>query len=153
VAPGADPHHVGRVAPVEVVVGPVAAESIGAWVGFARRLLHSAGPGADVPSDAAAAFDTYLDEWEELAGRGGDVTWATEVEAELAEYLVYAFYRVAKDVNDEAGRATVVPPDPAAPFYWLLVGALLDALAGEGGSRAEFAAHLREFWPGEMEIP
>jgi hypothetical protein len=137
---------------VEVVVGPVSAASIGAWVDFARRLLHSAGPGADVPSDAAADFDRYLDEWEELSHATGDVTWATELEAELAEYLVYAFYRVAKDVNDEAGPATVVP-DPAAPFYWLLVGALLDALAGEGGSRAEFASHLREFWPGEHEIP
>ena len=138
---------------MEVVVGPVGAASMGAFADFGRRLLHSAGPGADVPSDAASSFDRYLDEWEALAAQGDDVTWATELEAELAEYLVYAFYRVAKDVNDEAGRATVVPPDPAAPFSWLLVGALLDALAGEGGSRAEFAAHLREFWPGEMEIP
>ncbi|HMJ75401.1 MAG TPA: hypothetical protein VK507_05485 [Iamia sp.] len=137
---------------MEVVVGPVAATSIGAWVSFARRLLHSAGPGADVPSDAAASFDTYLDDWEALAGAGGDVTWETELEAELAEYLVYAFYRVAKDVNEEAGKAPVVP-DAAAPFYWLLVGALLDALAGEGGSRAEFASHLREFWPGDTDIP
>jgi len=137
---------------VEVVVGPVGATSIGAWVSFARRLLHSAGPGADVPSDAAASFDTYLDDWEALAAAGGDVTWATDLEAELAEYLVYAFYRVAKDVNEEAGKAAVVP-DEAAPFYWLLVGALLDALAAEGGSRAEFAAHLREFWPGDTDIP
>jgi hypothetical protein len=137
---------------VDVVVGPVSAASMGAWADFARRLLHSAGPGADVPSDAAASFDTDLDEWEALAADGGDVTWSTTLEAEMAEYLVYAFYRVAKDVNDEAGKAPVVP-EPAAPFYWLLVGTLLDALAGEGGSRAEFAAHLREFWPGETDIP
>ncbi|QYG94101.1 hypothetical protein HC251_17750 [Iamia sp. SCSIO 61187] len=136
---------------MEVVVGPVTAASMGAWVEFGRRLLHSAGPGADVPSDAASAFDTYLDEWEGLAAHDGEVTWATDVEPELAEYLVYAFYRVAKDVTDEAGGSIV--PAPAAPFYWLLVGALLDALAGEGGSRAEFAAHLREFWPGDHEIP
>jgi TRAP transporter 4TM/12TM fusion protein len=38
-------------------------------------------------------------------------------------------------------------------IYWLLVGALLDALAAEGGARAEFAVHLREFWPGETEVP
>ncbi|HEU5150699.1 MAG TPA: hypothetical protein VFU19_09390 [Iamia sp.] len=137
---------------MEVVVGPVAAASVGAYVEFARRLLHSAGPGADVPSDAAASFDGYLDEWDALAARTGDVTWSTEVEAELAEYLVYAFYRVAKDVNDEAGVSPVVP-EAAAPFYWMLVGALLDALAAEGGSRAEFAAHLREFWPGGGELP
>ena len=137
---------------MQVAIGPVAAASMGAFVEFARRLLHSAGPGAEVPSDAASSFDRYLDEWGALADRGGDVVWTTEVEAELAEYLVYAFYRVAKEVNDEAGRSPVVP-DPAAPFYWLLVGALLDALASEGGSRAEFAAHLREFWPGDTEIP
>ncbi|HEX7132059.1 MAG TPA: hypothetical protein VF228_05755 [Iamia sp.] len=137
---------------MEVVVGPIGAASMGAFADFGRRLLHSAGPGADVPSDAASAFDRYLDEWEALAAEGDDVTWTTELEAELAEYLVYAFYRVAKELNDEAGARQVVP-DPAAPFYWLLVGALLDALAGEGGSRAEFAAHLREFWPGDTDIP
>ncbi len=136
---------------MEVVVGPVAAASMGAFADFARRLLHSAGPGADVPSDAAASFDRYLDEWGAMAGAGGDVTWSTEVEAELAEYLVYAFYRVAKDVTDEAGTSLV--PEEAAPFYLLLVGAFLDALADEGGSRAEFASHLREFWPGDAEIP
>lgn len=137
---------------MEVAVGPVAATSMAAFAEFARRLLHSAGPGADVPSDAASSFEAYLDEWEARAGAGGDLTWSTTLEPELAEYLVYAFYRVAKDVNDEAGPAPVIP-EPAAPFYWLLVGALLDALAEEGGSRAEFAAHLREFWPGGTDIP
>lgn len=141
----------GRVAAVEVVVGPVAAASMGAFAEFARRLLHSAGPGADVPSDAASSFDQYLDEWDVLSGLGGDVTWSSESDPEVAEYLVYAFYRVAKDVNDEAGRSLV--PEPAQPFYRLLVGSLLDALAEEGGSRAEFASHLREFWPGDAEIP
>lgn len=138
----------GNVDAVEVVVGPVNAASMAAFVDFGRRLLHSAGPGADVPSDAASSFDAYLDEWDTLAAQGGDVTWIAEADAEVAEYLVYAFYRVAKDVTDEAGRSLV--PEPAAPFYWLLVEALLDALADEGGSRAEFASHLREFWPGEL---
>lgn len=139
---------------MEVVVGPVTAASMGAWVEFGRRLLHSPGPGAGVPSDAASAFHSYLDEWEVLAAevtRATELTWATEVEPELAEYLVYAFYRVAKGAIDEAGASIV--PSPAEPFYWLLVGSLLDALAGEGGSRAEFASHLRAFWPGVHEIP
>ncbi len=138
---------------MEVVLGPVAADSMAAFVRFGRALLHAAGPGADVPSDAASAFDRYLDEWEALAAdrAGTDVTWTTEVEPEVAEYLVYAFYRVAKDVNDEAGEAQVVPTD-AAPFYWLLVGSLLHALEDEGGSHAELAADLRTFWPGATDI-
>lgn len=138
----------GNVAAVEVAVGPVAAVSMAAFADFGRRLLHSAGPGAGVPPDAAVAFDEYLDEWEVLSASDGDVTWIAEADAEVAEYLVYAFYRVAKDVTDEAGRSIV--PEPAAPFYWLLVEALLDALSGEGGSRAEFATHLKDFWPGEV---
>lgn len=135
-------------------MGPVAAESVAAFVRFGRALLHAAGPGAGVPSDAASAFDRYLDEWEALAadGSNADVTWTTEVEPEVAEYLVYAFYRVAKDVNDEAGDVQVVPDD-ATPFYWLLVGSLLRALEGEGGSHAELAADLRTFWPGATDVP
>lgn len=138
-------------AAVQVVVGPVAAESVGAFSEFGRAVLHGQGPGAEVPSDAAAAFEGYLDEWDELGGATGDVTWATEVDGEVVEYLAYAFFRVATEINEEAGLAQVVPT-PAAPFYWMLVRSLLGALEGEGGSRAEFAAHLREFWPGETDV-
>ena len=139
---------------MDVVVGPVGARSMGAFVRFGRELLHAAGPGADVPSDAASAFDGYLDEWDALAAArtDEDLTWTTTVEPEVAEYLVYAFYRVAKEVNDEAGDAPVVPVD-AAPFYWTLVGGLLHALEGEGGSHAELAGDLRTFWPGASEVP
>jgi hypothetical protein len=122
-----------------------------AFAEFAREVLHAEGPGKDVPSDAARAFDGYLDEWVGAGEIPGDVTWSTSVDPELAEYLVYAFFRVATEVNDAAGDEQVVPDD-AAPFYWLLVTALLDALTEEGGSQAEFAAHLREFWPGDHQF-
>lgn len=137
---------------MEVVVGPVPAASVGAFAAFARQTLESAGPGADVPSDAASSFLGYIAEWERLAARRGDVTWHLEADAEVVEYLVYAFWRVAKEMNDEAGPAQVVPTD-AAPFYWVLVGGLLTALDEAGGSHAELAANLREFWPGDHEIP
>lgn len=131
---------------MHVVVGPVSAESMGAFASFARDLLHGPGPGADVPSDAASAFDGYLDEWTSLAGEGGDVTWSAEADPEVVEYLVYSFFRVAKEVNLAASGDPVVL-EPAAAFYWMLVDALLEALSDEGGSRSEFADHLREFWP------
>lgn len=133
-------------------MGPVSARSMGAFAAFARATLEGAGPGADVPSDAARAFFGYIDEWEAGASVGGDVTWRTEAEAEVVEYLVYAFWRVAKEVNDDAGAAPVVPAEAAA-FYWLLVGSLLTAMEEAGGSHAEFASNLREFWPGDHEIP
>lgn len=123
-----------------------------AFARFARDVLHAEGPGAGVPSDAASSFEGYIEQWAELARVGGDPTWATSADPEVVEYLIYAFYRVAREVRLEAGDITVVPDDASA-FYWFLVGALLDALAEEGGSRAEFAAHLREFWPGGDEIP
>ncbi len=137
---------------MDVVVGPVSAHSMGAFASFARATLEGAGPGSDVPSDAARSFFAYIAEWEELAIRGGDVTWSAEAEPEVVEYLVYAFWRVAKEVNDDAGPAQVVPTD-AAPFYWLLVGGLLTAMEEAGGSHAEFAANLREFWPAGDEFP
>lgn len=138
---------------MEVVVGPVKAESMAEFARFARGVLHAQGPGADVPSDAASSFDVYLEEWAAVAASGADeVTWTGHAEPEVVEYLVYAFFRLAQEVDDATGDVGVVPVD-AAPFYRLLVGALLGALEGEAGSRAEFASHLREFWPGDHEIP
>jgi hypothetical protein len=137
---------------VEVVVGPVKAASMAEFARFARGVLQDQGPGADVPSDAASSFEVYFAEWDELAASGADdVTWTGHAEPEVVEYLVYSFFRLAQGVEDVTDVG-VVPPD-AAPFYRLLVGGLLDALEGEAGSRAEFAAHLREFWPGDIEIP
>ena len=138
---------------MEVVVGPVQASSVRAFVSYARGVLAGAeGPGAAVPSDAARDYDEYLVQWEELAASGGEVTWVSETDPEVMEYLVYAFYRLAKDLLDESDQPRLIPDDAVA-FYVLLVGAVLDALTEQGGSQAEFAAHLREFWPSEMEIP
>lgn len=138
---------------MEVVVGPVEAASIGAFVSFARGILGLAeGPGAAVPSDAARSYASFLDEWEELSHATGEVTWVADADPEVMEYLVYAFYRLATDLLAEADRPRIIPDD-AVPFYVRLVGAVLDALTEAGGSQAEFAAHLREFWPSEMDIP
>lgn len=138
---------------MEVVVGPVEARSVRAFVSFARGILSGEeGPGAAVPSDAARDYDGFLDQWESLAAAEGEVTWVAETDPEVMEYLVYAFYRLAKDLLDEADQPRIIPDDAVA-FYVLLVGALLDALKEVGGSQAEFATQLREFWPSEMEIP
>lgn len=134
-------------------MGPVPSASVGAFAAYAKAVLEEAGPGADVPSDAARSFLDYIGEWEALATEPGDVTWAATAEPEVVEYLVYAFWRVAKDVNTAAGGGPAVVPDPAMPFYRRLVGALLTGLDEEGGSHAELAANLREFWPGELELP
>lgn len=138
---------------MEVVVGPVPSASVAAFAAFARHTLEGGGPGADVPSDAARSFLDYIAEWDALAREDGDVTWSARAEPEVVEYLVYAFWRVAKEVNEEAGTITTTVPEDAAPFYWLLVGALLTALEEAGGSHAELAGNLREFWPGDHEIP
>jgi hypothetical protein len=138
---------------MEVVVGPVEASSVRAFVSFARGILSGAeGPGAAVPSDAARDYAEYLAQWEALAEADGEVTWQAETDPEVMEYLVYAFYRLAKDLLDEADQPRIIP-DEAVAFYVLLVGAVLDALAEVGGAQEQFATQLRELWPSEMEIP
>jgi hypothetical protein len=137
---------------MEVVVGPVSARSMGVFAGFARTTLEGAGPGADVPSDAASSFFGFIEEWEELATRGGELTWSAEAEPEVVEYLLYAFWRLAKEIGEGAGGAPIIPEEGTS-FYWLLVSGLLGAMTEAGGSHAEFAANLREFWPGDQEIP
>lgn len=138
---------------MDVVVGPVSARSMAAFASFARATLEGVGPGSGVPSDAARCFFDYIAQWDALAVRGGEVTWNAEADAEVVEYLVYAFWRVAKEVSEDATGTVVVVPAKAVAFYRQLVGGLLSAMETAGGSHAEFAADLREFWPGEHDIP
>lgn len=133
---------------MDVTVGPVAASSARAFADYARRVLSGAGAGADVPSDAAQAFLGYIEEWEEVSLTSEEMVWTAEAEPEVAEDIIYAFFRLARAL-DEASRATgAMAPAEAEPFYRALVAGLLKALEGEGERRADFASSLRASWPG-----
>ncbi len=134
---------------MHVAVGPVSSASALAFIGYARDVIERGAPANQLPADVAAAFTSYLDEWEGLARTGRDFTWETTVAVEVAEYLVHAFYRLAQRLEEAArARGPAAPPEGRS-FYRMLVDGLLDGMAGEGASAAEFAEHLRSFWPGD----
>ncbi len=132
-----------------MAVGPVSSASALAFIGYARDVIDRGAAAGDLPPDVSGAFADYLTEWEGLARTGPEFTWVTTVPVEVAEYLVHAFYRLALRLADAARATGPASPPAGRPFYELLVDGLLDGMAGEGASAAEFAEHLRSFWPGE----
>ncbi|CAN5601579.1 hypothetical protein BH20ACT2_BH20ACT2_24160 [soil metagenome] len=139
---------------MRVVVGPLPSASVQAWVAYAREVLDDTvrGPASlAVPLDRELldAFGRYLDEWEGVAATGPEFAWSTELDGEMAEYLLHGFHRVVEHLA-EVAAARGVPLGPAAGdvFYVALVGALLDGLIEEGPAGAEFGEYLRNFWPG-----
>jgi len=141
---------------VRVEVGPLPSASVLAWLDYARTVLSSGqvprGPGDDVPADATESFARYLAEWQDAALRDDEFHWTTDVPSEVVEYLVLAFFRLVQHLAEaaEAGDGPGAPAD-GDQFYVMLVHGLLDALAAESTGAAEFADHLRSFWPGLEE--
>lgn len=125
-------------------VGPVPSASVAAYVDFATAVLDEGSE--KIEPDVREAFRGYLDEWRTDAATGTDVSWTREVPQEVAEYLMLAFYRVARE-RASRPQARTRPPEADA-FYWALVRAVLAALEEAGAGTAEFADHLRSFWPG-----
>ncbi len=137
---------------MQLAVGPVASASVVAFADYAERVLdgkvHGIEPGAGLPPDVLDAFRRRLQEWRRLAAAGPAFLWEADVPGDQAEYLVHAFYRLARRLDIAAADGAPAAPEQAEPFYRLLVGALLDGLAADGTGAAEFADHLRSFWPG-----
>ncbi|MCU1352261.1 MAG: hypothetical protein JWM05_1470 [Acidimicrobiales bacterium] len=150
-----------------MAVGPLPSSSVLAWVSYAEAVLGAEPPddgaaldvpdvvpaaAADVPFDAVTAFAGYLAEWRKIAEDGPEFTWSADIPGEVAEYLVLAFYRVVRRLNQAAeSRGEVLAPPEGEAFYNSLVDCLLRALAAEGPGSSEFADHLRSFWPGMQD--
>ena len=106
-------------------------------------------PADRLPDDLLGSFRHYLDEWEQAANRAPQFRWEAQIEGETAEYLVHAFYRIVTRLAEEAERrGWSLMPEEADEFYTALVRAVVSGLGDEGPSAAEFAGHLRHFWPG-----
>lgn len=135
---------------MRVVVGPVDATSAERWIEYAREVL------ADPPAELAAldpdlvtTFHRYLDEWS-AAAIAEEFRWEKDLPVEQVEYHLHAFHRVAEVLSARAaGRSPNSPPESEA-FYRALVEGVLSALEEEHQACAEFARHLREFWPGAI---
>lgn len=127
----------------------MSSESTSAYADFATEVLATRGD--ELPEDVRSTFDTYIIEWRALAAEGPTVVWAKEIEVEVCEYLVLAFYRLAQEVDDAHRGNEPVRPTAAIPFYQALVDALLLAMSESGTAAAEFSDQLRSFWPGRSE--
>lgn len=133
-------------------VGPLPSESVIAWVDYAAGVLGS-GATDELAPDVVEGFRWYLLEWRHVAERGAEFHWEADVSPDVAEYLMLPFFRTAERLSAIAAqrRRRAAPPESTA-FYVLLVQAVLDALAQEGPAQAEFADHLRSFWPGLGQV-
>jgi len=138
---------------VHLELGPVPSASALAWLEYAAAVLahDRVAPKLDddTPADVTRSLMSYIAEWHEAAERTAEFHWRADVPSELAEYLVLAFYRIAQQLAEAAeARGAPLSPPEGQTFYVTLVSGLLDALANEGPGGAEFAEHLRSFWPG-----
>jgi len=135
---------------MHVQVGPVPIESARAWLGYARGLV--AAYSRQLPIQVAASFSGYLEEWAEAAelpDSNGCFVWEGKAEPEEVEYLLHAWFKLARAVVEqrELTGEPVAPPEGHV-FYTTLVTTLLNALRAESRATAEFAEHLAPFWPG-----
>src|SRR3954464_2235462 len=99
---------------MHVELGPLPSDSAKAWLGYAREALVKRAHDAEtLPDEVREGFERYLNEWEKAASAGPTFRWETEVDGELVEYLVHAFYRVAVRLSEEAERrgGKLAPPE------------------------------------------
>ena len=138
-------------------VGPVSSTAVVAWIDHAEAVLaHASVEEVDleatpfddhVPDDVYDLFAGYLRDWRPIAESTEVFTWSLEVEPEVAEYLVHAFFKLSWRTTRSSKERSHMPAE-AAVFNRHLVKRMLAALSGEGTAEAEFAEHLRSFWPG-----
>jgi hypothetical protein len=137
---------------MRVSVGPLASASVLDFVTRARKRLddldRAGAPDATLPPDLRGAFDTYLDEWDRAAHRGDEFRWSAEVGAEYLQYLTHGLFRVVEHLMESGIDSSA----PGLLFYRALVEGLVTALEGDDSSSAEYAAQLREFFPGIGEL-
>ena len=134
---------------MHVEVGPVPSASALAFADFAEDVL--AVRGEELPEDVRTAFRGYVAEWRAAGATSTTLTWQTEAPLEVGEYLVHAFYRLAQRIDAARPDDTPIVPLDASPFYQALVRALLAGMDDAGAGSAEFADHLRGFWPGRED--
>jgi len=130
----------------------VPSASVLSWVSYAREKVGEIASDpfdGDIPGDIVTVFDTYLRDWEAVASSSEVFFWEAEIPSEIAEYQVHAFHQIV----NRLARAALDRGEPEQPpegelFYESLVNAIIDGLQMEGASTAEYAMHLRSFWPG-----
>ncbi len=126
--------------------------SVRSWVAYARQKVDEAGSdpfGSEVAPDVVSVFESYLSAWSAIAESDEDFYWEAEIPTEVAEYQVHAFHQIVNRLAQAAlDRGEPEQPPDGEQFYQSLVNAIIDGLEMDGASTAEYAVHLRSFWPG-----
>lgn len=137
---------------VRLQVGPLPSTSVLSWITYARETIDALDSDpfeSDLPADIRTTFVAYLTQWLAIAEAGDVFVWDAEVPSEVVEYQVHAFHQVANRLAQAAiDRGEPQQPADGAVFYQALVNGIIDGLQMEGASAAEYAMHLRSFWPG-----
>lgn len=134
-----------------VELGPLAAADVCGWIRFARRVIvelrvdpHDLeGVATD---DLLRQWSGLIDEWAQVAqtaeAASTQFRWSTEIDSEVAEFLLHGFERVMRSPGVQA-KITEEEAETRRPFSLHVVGAFVDGLEGEGTTHGLYADQIR----------
>ena len=134
---------------MKIEIGPVARASAEAWLDYATDALADLRRVApkSVSSSALDAFEELLVAWRLAAQRPGPFHWETHETPERVEYLMKALYTSGLEIEEGIElHGMKLRPAAADEFHIVLVRQVLDTLAQQGRSNAEFVESLRNEW-------
>jgi hypothetical protein len=134
---------------MKIEIGPVSRASAMAWLDYATAAvadLRRVAPGSVAPS-AIDGFEGLISTWREAAQAPGPFHWQSDEPPERVEFLMKALYTAGVEI--ERGVEThgmQLRPTAADEFHVVLVRQVLDTLALESRSNAEFVESIRNEW-------
>ena len=134
---------------MKIEIGPVSRASALAWLDYAMTAVADIRRVAprSVSASALDGFDELITSWRAAAHHAGPFHWETDETPERVEYLMKALYTAGLEI--ERGietHGTQLRPKEADEFHFVLVRQVLDTLALEGRSSAEFVESIRNEW-------
>jgi hypothetical protein len=134
---------------VKIEIGPVARASALAWLDYATEAvadLRRVAP-KSVSSSALDGFEELIPAWRLAAQGPGPFHWETDETPERVEYLMKALYTAGLEIEEGIElHGMKLRPTDADEFHIVLVRQVLDTLAQQGRSNAEFVESLRNEW-------
>lgn len=137
-----------------VRLGPLDSAGALLWIAYARTVLaelvtHRGRPEVDIDLLVIERFESYLDQWEEVAVSSSRFDWTAEVDPDDALALASTWFDLAQRLAVEADvRGFPLSPPEGEAFYQALVTAFLESLLADADADPELAAKLRRLWPG-----
>ena len=134
---------------MKVEIGPVSRASALAWLDYGEEAVahfRRVTP-QSVSSSAIDGFEELLTAWRIAARPPGPFHWETDEPPERVEYLMKALYSAGLEIEEGVERHSIgLRPAEADEFHMVVVRQVLDTLAQQGRSNAEFVESLRNEW-------